>query len=98
MDGRAGERGLSHPAARRNSNCTTRLRDRGGYAFTKLMFLVSLGFVIARNPGRLYFLAIAMSVILAAFVIYGLLARWVFPSTPATRGSGHAPAQQPSPG
>lgn len=56
-------------------------RARGGYAFTKLMFLVSLGFAIALNPGRLYFLAIVMSVILVAFVIHGLLARWVFLST-----------------
>jgi len=55
-------------------------RARGAYAFTKLMFLLSLAFAIALNPGRLFFLAIAVPAILIAFVIYGLFSRWVFRS------------------
>jgi hypothetical protein len=53
---------------------------RGAYAFTKLMFLLSLAFAIALNPGRLFFLAIVVPAILVAFVIYGLFSRWVFRS------------------
>jgi hypothetical protein len=55
-------------------------RARGGPAFTKLMFLVSLALAVALNPGRLFFLAIVVPVILVSFVIYGLLGRWVFQS------------------
>ncbi len=53
-------------------------RARGAYAFTKLMFLLSLAFAIALNPERLFFLAIVVPAILIAFVIYGLFSRWVF--------------------
>jgi hypothetical protein len=53
---------------------------RGAYAFTKLMFLLSLAFAIALNPERLFFLAIVVPAILVAFVIYGLFSRWVFRS------------------
>jgi Serine aminopeptidase, S33 len=52
-------------------------RLRGAYAFTKLMFLLSLAFAIALNPERLFFLALVVPVILVAFVIYGLFSRWV---------------------
>ena len=55
-------------------------RARGAYAFTKLMFLVSLALAIALNPERLFFLAIVVPAILVAFVIYGLFSRWVFRS------------------
>ncbi len=55
-------------------------RARGAYAFTKLMFLLSLAFAIALNPERLFFLAIVVPVILVAFVIYGLFSRWLFRS------------------
>ncbi len=53
---------------------------RGAFAFTKLMFLLSLAFAIALNPERLFFLAIVVPAILVAFVIYGLFSRWVFRS------------------
>jgi len=53
---------------------------RGAYAFTKLLFLLSLAFAIALNPERLFFLAIVVPAILVAFVIYGLFSRWVFRS------------------
>ena len=53
---------------------------RGAYAFTKLLFLVSIALAIALNPERLFFLAIVTPVILLAFVIYGLFSRWVFHS------------------
>lgn len=55
-------------------------RARGAYAFTKLMFLLSLAFAIALNPQRLFFLAIVVPAILIAFVIYGLFSRWLFRS------------------
>jgi len=55
-------------------------RARGAYAFTKLMFLLSLALAIALNPQRLFFLAIAVPAILIAFVIYGLFSRWLFRS------------------
>ncbi len=55
-------------------------RARGAYAFTKLMFLLSLSLAIALNPERLFFLAIVVPAILAAFVIYGLFSRWTFHS------------------
>jgi hypothetical protein len=55
-------------------------RVRGAYAFTKLMFLLSLAFAIALNPERLFFLAIVVPAILVAFVIYGLFSRWLFRS------------------
>ncbi len=55
-------------------------RARGAYAFSKLMFLLSLALAIALNPERLFFLAIVVPAILIAFVIYGLFSRWVFRS------------------
>jgi predicted alpha/beta-hydrolase family hydrolase len=55
-------------------------RARGAYAFTKLMFLLSLSLAIALNPERLFFLAIVVPAILVAFVIYGLFSRWTFHS------------------
>jgi len=53
----------------------------GGYAFSKLCFLVSLIVAVALNPEKLFFLVIIVPVILVLFVIYGLLSRWVYSRT-----------------
>jgi dienelactone hydrolase len=53
----------------------------GGYAFTKLCFLVSLIAAVALNPRKLFFLVIIVPVIFLLFVIYGLLSRWVYSRT-----------------
>ncbi len=54
---------------------------RGGYAFTKLCFLLSLIIAVLLNPMRLFFLVIIVPVILLLFVIYGLISRWVYART-----------------
>lgn len=43
---------------------------------TKLLFLLSLAAAVALDPGRLFFLAIILPVILLFFVFYGLFGRW----------------------
>jgi dienelactone hydrolase len=53
----------------------------GGYAFTKICFLVSLIVAVALNPQKLFFLVIIVPVIFVLFVIYGLLSRWVYSRT-----------------
>jgi Serine aminopeptidase, S33 len=53
----------------------------GGYAFTKVCFLLSLGIAVALNPAKLFFLVIIAPVMLALFVIYGLVNRWVYART-----------------
>jgi predicted ferric reductase len=54
---------------------------RGGYIFTKLCFLLSLGAAVALNPQRLFFLIIIVPVMLVLFVVYGLISRWVYTRT-----------------
>lgn len=54
---------------------------RGGYAFTKLCFLVSLALAIALNPPRLFFLIIILPVILVFLVVYGLFSTWAYRRT-----------------
>lgn len=54
---------------------------RGGYAATKLCFLVSLALAIALDPPRLFFLIIIVPAILVFFVVYGLLAGWAYRRT-----------------
>ena len=54
---------------------------RGAYALTKLLFLLSLVLAIALNPGRLFFLAIIVPVILAFLVVYGLFSLWAYRRT-----------------
>jgi len=51
---------------------------RGGYAFTKFCFLVSLALAIALNPQRLFFLIIIVPAILVLFLIYGLFSAWAY--------------------
>lgn len=54
---------------------------RGAYALTKACFLLSLGMAVALNPPRLFFLVITVPVMIAMFVLYGLISRWVFEKT-----------------
>jgi len=54
---------------------------RGAYAFTKVLFLLSLALAIALNPGKLFFLIIIVPAILVLFVIYGLMAHWAWRRT-----------------
>jgi hypothetical protein len=53
----------------------------GGYAASKLAFLVSLAIAVALDPGRLFFLIIIVPVIALFFIVYGLLSRWTYAST-----------------
>jgi hypothetical protein len=53
----------------------------GGYAFSKLCFLVSLVVAVALNPEKLFFLVLIVPVICVLFMIYGLLSRWVYSRT-----------------
>jgi hypothetical protein len=43
--------------------------------------LVSLLLAIALNPPKLFFLAITVPVILAFFLVYGLLSAWTYRAT-----------------
>jgi len=54
---------------------------KGGYAFTKFCFLLSLIIAALLNPMRLFFLVIIVPVILLLFVVYGLVSRWVYART-----------------
>lgn len=54
---------------------------RGGYAFTKCCFLLSLVGAVALNPYRLFFLVIIVPAIFVFFVVYGLVSRWVYART-----------------
>jgi hypothetical protein len=54
---------------------------RGGYAATKLCFLVSLALAIALDPPRLFFLIIIVPAILVFFVVYGCLSGWAYRRT-----------------
>jgi hypothetical protein len=54
---------------------------RGGYAVTKLFFLLSLAMAVALNLPRLFFLIIIIPVILIFLVVYGLFATWAYRRT-----------------
>lgn len=54
---------------------------RGGYALTKLCFLLSLALAIALNPPRLFFLIIILPVIMVFLVVYGLFSTWAYRRT-----------------
>ena len=65
---------------------------RGGYAFTKVCFILSLVAAVALNPQRLFFLVIIVPVILVLFIVYGLVSNWVYARTgdPRAVGLGNA--------
>jgi hypothetical protein len=54
---------------------------RGGYALTKLCFLLSLALAIALSLERLFFLIIIVPAILLLFLVYGLLSSWTYGRT-----------------
>ncbi|RAI45913.1 alpha/beta hydrolase [Rhodoplanes roseus] len=54
---------------------------RGGYAATKLLFLMSLAAAVVLNLSKLFFLILIVPVILAFFVVYGLFSRWALART-----------------
>jgi hypothetical protein len=54
---------------------------RGGYAVTKLFFLLSLALAVALNLPRLFFLIIIIPVILIFLAVYGLFATWAYRRT-----------------
>jgi hypothetical protein len=67
---------------------------RGAYAFTKLLFLFSLGLAVALDFASLFFLLIIVPVILVFFVVHGLFSQWIFRRTgsPLVAGLGNAVA------
>jgi dienelactone hydrolase len=64
----------------------------GAYAFTKFCFLLSLVLAIALNPGRLFFLAIIVPMILLFFSVFGLFSAWAYrrTGTPLVGGLANA--------
>ncbi len=54
---------------------------RGAYPATKLAFVVSLGFAVALDFERLFFLVIIVPVIVVFFLVYGLFSRWSYRRT-----------------
>ena len=54
---------------------------RGGYAVTKLCFVVSLAIAVALNPRRLFFLVIIAAEIIILFAVYGLINGWAYART-----------------
>jgi hypothetical protein len=67
---------------------------RGGYAASKLAFLVSLAIAVSLDFERLFFLVIIIPVIVPFFVVYGLFSDWVNRSTghPLVAGTANAVA------
>lgn len=67
---------------------------RGAYAFTKLLFLLSLGLAVALDFASLFFLLIIVPVILIFFVVHGFFSQWIFRRTgsPLVAGLGNAVA------
>jgi pimeloyl-ACP methyl ester carboxylesterase len=54
---------------------------RFGYAFTKVLFLLSLMLAVALNLGELFFLVIIIPAILLLFLVYGLFSGWIYRRT-----------------
>lgn len=54
---------------------------RFGYAFTKLLFLLSLMLAVVLNLGELFFLVIIIPAILMLFLVYGLFSGWIYRRT-----------------
>lgn len=54
---------------------------RGGYAFSKLCFVASLGLAVALNPHRLFFLIIISLVVVILLAVYGLIGHWFYART-----------------
>ena len=54
---------------------------RGGYAASKLAFVVSLAIAVSLDFERLFFLIIIVPVIVLFFLVYGLFSAWIYRST-----------------
>ncbi len=54
---------------------------RGGYVFSKICFLASLGIAVALNPRRLFFLVIIAVVAAILLIVYGLVGHWAYART-----------------
>ncbi len=54
---------------------------RGGYAFSKVCFIASLGLAVALNPHRLFFLIIISIVVVILLTVYGLVGHWIYART-----------------
>lgn len=54
---------------------------RGAYAFTKLLFLLSLVLAVALDPRGLSFLVLIVPLVLAFFVVHGFFSRWAYRAT-----------------
>lgn len=54
---------------------------KGAYAFTKMMFLVSLAIAVALNLEKLFFLIIIVPVIVIFFIVYGFFSAWSYRQT-----------------
>jgi hypothetical protein len=54
---------------------------RGGYAFGKFCFLVSLAAAVALNLSKLFFLIIIVPAILLLFLAFGLISNWSYKAT-----------------
>ncbi|NEX16983.1 MAG: hypothetical protein C1943_10230 [Halochromatium sp.] len=53
----------------------------GGYALTKLLFLISLMLAVVLNLEELFFLVIIIPAILILFVVFGLFSGWIYRRT-----------------
>ena len=67
---------------------------RGAYVASKLAFLLSLGFAVGLDFGRLFFLVIIVPAILLFFLVYGTISAWAYRRTghPWVAGIGNAVA------
>ncbi len=64
----------------------------GGYAITKVLFLVSLALAVWLNPNKLFFLIFIIPIVLTFFIIYGLFSNWAYRRTgnPLAGGAANA--------
>ncbi len=51
--------------------------QKGAYALTKMLFVSSLVFAVVLNPNELFFLVLIIPAMLALFIVYGVLSRWI---------------------
>ncbi|HSG48881.1 MAG TPA: alpha/beta hydrolase [Longimicrobiales bacterium] len=67
---------------------------RGAYAFTKLLFLLSLVLAVALDFRGLFFLVLIVPLVLAFFAVHGLFSRWAYRATgsPLVAALGNAVA------
>jgi dienelactone hydrolase len=66
----------------------------GGYFFSKVCIVVSLGAAVALNPQKLFFLVIIVPVICLFFMVFGWVSRWTYARTgdPRVAALGNAAA------